>query len=560
MKVKTIWFFFLAYSSLLLSQNLSVKTNHPVYDFLNQLRIKNILPYYDDVVLPLTRENVYTKLLQAKASESLLSEIDKKKLNLFLKYFPLKRITNRTFFDDPSSTFKDHFFSPNENYAYVYQDSAISFSIAPIVTEKNILLRDTNSKERFSSLITYGTSASLEYSDWFAAYFEVLNGFQSGDRTAAITDQRVKQSFSFNKTGLNYFDQTSGYITLKKSIFKVQLGRERVLWGVNRFDQMILNQTPQTFDFIKFDITYKNLSYRFLHGWLVQPTTTTYIDSLRYDVKNRNPKYIATSRFGYQPFSNLSFGLGQTIIYANRPLELAYLNPFLFWESAQRSLNDLDNSFLQFDSRYRPLIGVELNGTITLDDLNFEFLKKGMWNSAGNRLAWQMGFSLTNPFLPERLVVFADYVQIRPYTYSHPNGGEALTYTNNGFPLGLDLEPNTTMTSFKAIYDLTEKLSVSALFRTILHGENVLDDNGILIRNVGGSTFLSYRKYFFTDVPTVGLLDGQRVTTNLYELTLHFQYSYNLNFVFQSDYQTYSKFNKDEKTFSSSLQFNYNFY
>jgi len=557
MSHKNIWVLFLMFSVLTFSQNLSVQSKHPVYDFLNQLRVKNILPWYNDVVLPLAREEIFNQLQKVKDSTALLSSSDKRKLDLFLHYFQAKRKTNNTFFCNDSSSLTKHFFSDEENYAYSYQDSLITFSIAPIVTAKNIFLDEANDKARSAFLVTYGGALSLEYSDWFAAYVEAWNGFQSGDRRAATTDLRVRESFSFNNTGLNYFDHTSGYATLKKDIFKLQIGRERVLWGVDRYNQSILNETPQNFDFVKFDISYKRFSYKYLHGWLVQPATTEFVDSLRYNVRTRNPKYIVTSRLGYQPFSNFSLGVGQTIIYANRPLELAYLNPFLLWESAQRSLNDLDNSFLHFDSQYRPLSGLEVNGTFTFDDINFNFLKKDRWNSIGNRFAWQMGFAATAPLLIERLTLYGDYVQIRPYTYSHPNGGEVLTYTNNGFPLGLDLQPNTAMASLRAVYDLNERLSSSFFFRHIIHGDNIVNGKGELIKNVGGSIFLSTR-YF--DSPVALFLDGVKVTTNFYEITFRYFFSYNINIVWQAEYSTYVKRNEDKRIFNTSLQVNYNFY
>lgn len=558
MGTKNIWFFFLMFSTVTFSQNLSVNSNHPVYDFLNQLRVKNILTKYDDVVLPLTRGEVHAELQKAKDSLHLLSESDKEKLIYFLQYFPSARKANNSFWGGDSLTLKQHFFSNRENFAYLNHDSLFSFTFAPIVTTKNILLSNSNEKGLSSFLVTYGGAFSIEYDDWFACYLEAWNGFHAGDRSASKTDQRVNQSFSFNHTELNYFDQTSGYVTVKKNIFKLQIGRERILWGVNHFNQSVLNVTPQMFDFVKFDISYKQFSYKFLHGWLVQPPTTVYVDSLRYDVKSQNPKYIVTSRFGYQPFNNLSMGIGQTIIYGNRPVELAYLNPFLLWESAQRSLNDLDNSFLHFDARYRPLNGLEFNGTFTFDDINFNFLKKDKWNSAGNRIAWQLGFAAAVPSISERLMVYGDYIQIRPYTYSHPNGGEALTYTNNGFPLGLNIEPNTSAASFKVIYDFTDRLSASFLFSQSIHGDNILDINGDLIKNVGGSILLSYRKY--TDSPEAPLLDGEKVRTNLFELTIRFLLSYNLNIVLNGEYSTHAKMNNEKKYFLSSLQINYNFY
>ncbi|PIW99577.1 MAG: hypothetical protein COZ80_04690, partial [Ignavibacteria bacterium CG_4_8_14_3_um_filter_37_9] len=231
MGTKNIWFFCLVFSTFTFSQNLSVNPKHPVYDFLNQLRIKNILSWYDDAILPLTRGEVFIQLQKAKDSTAMMSENDKGRLHLFLQFFPSSRKSNNSFFYNNSYGLGEHFFSWKENYAYSYQDSLLSFSIAPLVTTKNIFLKKTAEQLHSAFLITYGGAFSLEYGDWFAAYLEVWNGYQGGDKKASMTDQRVRQSFSVNHTGINYFDQTTGYVTLKKDIFKLQIGRERILWG-----------------------------------------------------------------------------------------------------------------------------------------------------------------------------------------------------------------------------------------------------------------------------------------------------------------------------------------
>ena len=70
-------------------------------------------------------------------------------------------------------------------------------------------------------------------------------------------------------------------------------------------------------------------------------------------------------------------------------------------------------------------------------------------------------------------------------------------------------------------------------------------DYGNLVKNVGGSILLSYRKD--TDPPVANFLDGEKVTTNLYELTFRYLLSYNLNIVFRGEYSTYTKIKNDKK-------------
>ncbi len=102
--------------------------------------------------------------------------------------------------------------------------------------------------------------------------------------------QELKQSFTFNNTKIDFFDGTKGYLRFQKGIISAELGRERILWGQSYINRMILSNNPQLFDFVRFDLHYKSLSYNFLHGWLVQPSTIVYSDSLVGNIKNKGIK------------------------------------------------------------------------------------------------------------------------------------------------------------------------------------------------------------------------------------------------------------------------------
>jgi len=91
----------------------------------------------------------------------------------------------------------------------------------------------------------------------------------------------------------------------------------------------------------------------------------------------------------------------------------------------------------------------------------------------------------------------------------------------------------------------------------MIHGDNILDKGGNVIRNVGGSIFLSTR---FFDPQVANFLDGEKVITDSYKMNLRYLVSYNLNIVLEGDYIRVAKVNNRSTTFFSSLQVNYNFY
>ena len=234
-------------------------------------------------------------------------------------------------------------------------------------------------------------------------------------------------------------------------------------------------------------------------------------------------KYIAFSRFGLN-IDNFNCGIGQIIIYSKRPFDFAYLNPFLFWESAQRSLNDLDNSFLSFDLTYSLISGAELNGSLMLDDFNFSKLVKN-WDNIQNRYAFTSGVGLTYPLLPRNMFFAFEYNQVRPYMYSHPGGGESLTYTNNGYLLGLPILPNSIQLNFQLSYKFSKNLDMRLDYFYNLHGNNITDSLGNVLRNVGGDVLKNINWF---SSPIAPLLDGELVKTQSLSLNIAFEPVYYL--------------------------------
>lgn len=532
---------FIFFLLLILLVNISVAQNindipeSPINDYFKSLKIQGILPEYDDIVLPLSIKKINYLIEKIDRKRDELSSLDFEKLSLFKKrYSYLNDSYDETIsvFGVRGSSFSDFFHSDYPVYFYDYRDSLFLFTLNPLLSYRNLTdFRDH--KQPFSaSLFGYGGEVSLSYSDWLGIKFNAWNGALIGNRETASLDSRVAQSYTFNtihfnSPQLNYFDGTEGYLFIEKDIYSFQFGRERLLWGSGVINKTVLDKTPPIFDFLKFNLSYKRVTFDFLHGWLVEKPYSIYIDSTKDYGKTKASKYIAISRFGYKPFDNLFLGVTQSIIYSNRPFEAAYLTPFLFWESAQRSMNDMDNSFLGFDVRYFPVKGALISSSITFDDINFDYWLKGEWETSNNGVVIQLGTHLTRPILPDFLELKLEYLHIRPYTYSHYGFETALSYTNNGYLLGADVQPNSIMYSLLVDFFVTSKLLFRFGLDYMKHGKNSYDSTGIMIKNVGGDVFRSTNSltgYFSR------LLDGELEIENKFKLLINYDYSYNLKF------------------------------
>ncbi len=547
-----VWF-----SSLItpvFSQSDNIPVGDPVYNFLKRMQVQGIITNYDDSILPLTRKQIIDFLNIVDHNRELLDEVDFNYLSILKKTYYLNHNSVLIFNDFPGHFF-NNLLSDSLKHLYQYKDSNYTFIINPVLRYKYIY---DNELKNNSGLFEFGGEVIGGYHDWLGFYVYGTNGIQSGDRNVALADKRVRHSYTFTNTGRNNFDYTLGYINIVKDQFQIEAGREELLWGNGYINKMIISNNAQPFDFLKFRMGYKSLNYTFLHAWLVQKPFEIPIDKNYGNFKSKNSKYLAISRLQFKPGSQFQMSASQLIIYSNRPLELSYLNPFLFWESAQRSLNDLDNSFLALESRINPIKGVEFSASILFDDINFDKIFKGKWSTINNGSGWQIGAFITNPLTWKRLSIKIDYMQFRPFLFTHPGLPGALTYTNNGELIGADLQPNSTRISIESNFRATSRLNMSLGFQYTLHGKNVMDKDGNLIFNVGGDVFQPAR---VDDPEFIYLLSGdlQKDMKLYYEAEYQFLLGYYL--VFHISYARESENSVSQKdiiNFWSQFKFSFN--
>jgi hypothetical protein len=188
------------------------------------------------------------------------------------------------------------------------------------------------------------------------------------------------------------------------------------------------------------------------------------------------------------------------------------------------------------------------------DDILFSVLFKGEFDKVNNRSAWQVGLMLTNPVLPTNLNLKIEYLQIRPYTFSHPDIGEALTYTNNSYILGANIQPNSTALSAELNYLMNGNWQFQISYAHILHGNNYYDENGNLIKNVGGNIFENLNLYSSFVAP---LLDGNLEKIDNFSLKIQNEILYGiyLNLIFNSSFINTSSSSNSHYSILSQLRF-----
>ena len=303
----------------------------------------------------------------------------------------------------------------------------------------------------------------------------------------------------------------------------VQLGREDVTLGYGYGSKLILSGDNPAMDFIKFNFDYGIISYTSLHA-----STVGYFSADR----NQNyTKYFAHNHLKLK-FNNLfDIGIGETMIYSGRGIELGYLSPIGFYKFIEMEIQDRDNGNLYFDLQTKFVKNLELQATFLLDENILSNL--GDLEKFTNKTAYQVGAFWYQPLNINDLSLILEYTRIRPYVYTHFDIKN--NYTAFGANLGHRIGPNADELMIRTNYNFNEWLRGTLEYRYQRKGNNIYADDGTLIKNVGGDIALTHGYVLPTD--RAYFLDGERVNTNFFSAGFRFEpirdfifdISYNIN-------------------------------
>lgn len=534
------------------AQEFSVPVHNPVYSYLFSGMLKGFLPEYDHYKIPLTFSRINTLLDSLYYREIRTTGNENTSTVEYIRYMRSNNGKTLSLFTEPEEA--SHFiFSDSAGMLYSYQDSLVRFSFDIVGDFSYNYGENQNQFSGNSFLMSYGAKAQLQAGEKLAFSLAALNGNTYGNREIAAMDTRVKNSFTFNSTGINNFDHTSGYIRYSGTYGTIFAGKEKLLVGASPVSKSILGKEKPDFPMISYEFQYKAASILFFHGWLANPLTTIKFDTTTVE-KIKPAKYMSYARFGFSVNPSLRIGLSQIIIYAYRQPELAYMIPFLFWESSQRSMNDPDNGYLLFDFFYRPMNGVGISGEILVDDLNFDAYGTEGFNSIQNQTMFRMSLTFADFLNLQNTILGLEATVIRPYTFSHPGYKDALNFTNNGVPLGDNLNPNSI--AYALLFEWFPNYNFQSDFRLMYsaRGRNHIDGYGNLHRNVGGDIHTSYN--YFTP-KSQELLGGERENSISAEVSLKYRLSYRLQFEYfgRVTNREYKGLNKNE--FFTGFSLNY---
>jgi hypothetical protein len=497
------------------AQHDNVPLDHDVYLFLKEMKVKGVIKGINDDNPVLSRYEIQKHLVTLNDSINELSTNEKRFLKKYQDEFyddKADSLNTFQFFGAGSGFSSDYsdFFSDKIKHTYSYRDNNASYYLE--ILGRALQGQQFNPFVNNSTLFDIGfrfrgtVFAKLGYS------LTAQKGGIAGSQDLAPTfDPRLNYNFKYYERfeNIGNYDFAEGYLRFYSEPadnmnLSFQIGREKLKLGYGYGSKLVLSGDHPVLDFIKMDFNYGVFSFTSLHA--------STIGEFHFDRELNYTKHFAYNRFKLS-FDNLfDIGFGESIIYSGRGIDLAYLNPFVFYKYVEMSLQDRDNGlvFLDFQSNF--LKNFEFQAAFFLDENILSHLQK--LDLFSNKTAYQIGAFWYSPFSLNDLSIVLEYTRIRPYVYSHTNLKNS--YTSHSQNLGHRIGPNADEIHASISYNINEKMRVNFEFQHVRAGENIYDGQGNLIFNAGGDFMLGHRELI--DAKYINFLDGERINQNIFSI------------------------------------------
>ncbi|MFN8361880.1 MAG: hypothetical protein U0264_18390 [Candidatus Kapaibacterium sp.] len=492
----------------------NVQVVHPVYQFLLHAETRGLLEHFTLSSLPLQRSEIMNALRQIRSHEKELLSSELSTLALYEREFELqKRGTAVMIYSKTDSTqlFSERLVSNDEKMLYRYADTAHSVRAYLIGGGDMLFQKQGDSTMKNVAKAQGGFRVFGTLSNCFGYYIQVTNGtVLSGERALALEDPRIRQNIKFTTLDSD-FDFTESHVQFQQDWFLASVGREVRLHGAGFFQRSLLSNTSPPIDAFSVAAKFQNVEYKFIHGSLLG----VQLDSSGRPVPTFGhwaevgaflqlpPKYVAIHQLTFKPTWG-EFGLWESLIYSNRGIDVAYLNPLSFLKSVEHSLRDRDNSAIGAWASVRPFKNLQIKGSYFLDDLVFSLIGTDYWS---NKAAFNIGAQYSTPLGIDAAL---EYAKVFPYTFSHFNVQNATT--NDGLQMLGYLAPNSDEVSLHLNWWRGNRYPFSLIIASRRHGDNIMgkaaDGSDSTLVNVGGSVLLANR--YGIDSANAPFLAGQR--------------------------------------------------
>lgn len=445
------------------AQNIPVSLSYTkVYDFIDELIMDGVVTN-QTAIRPYTRNQIADMLTQAQRADSLLSNRQQNELKFYLNEFALENdlmVDNFVQYTD-RRTFSLSLADPQ--FSYKSLNNMFKMRIRPILGGDVMLSKKGAIIQRWwgaeiqmdiakhlsiwGSLRDNSWNGNWLNTDYFPSDYARINGarihYGASQQTPALS----------NIPGVQYkeatyggdFSDSKGGINLYSWWGSIGIQRENIRWGDSYHSSNILSGRNPAVPMITLQLTpCKWFQFDYFHAWLV----SNVLDSTYYYLENTTNgnaslknyrsynKFMAANMFTFTPIKHLSISLGNSIVYAEQSLQVAYLIPIAFYKSLDHLLTkgvrtQNQNSQVFASISVRPVNHLQLYGSFFLDEVKFSRFK--LSEPENNPISYLVGFNWSG-WPIDGLSLKGEFM--RSYIACYTHSIDVLTWASNSYNMG----------------------------------------------------------------------------------------------------------------------------
>lgn len=445
------------------AQNIPVSLSYTkVYDFIDELIMDGVVTN-QTAIRPYTRNQIADMLTQAQRADSLLSNRQQNELKFYLNEFALENdlmVDNFVQYTD-HRTFSLSLADPQ--FSYKSLNNMFKMRIRPILGGDVMLSKKGAIIQRWwgaeiqmdiakhlsiwGSLRDNSWNGNWLNTDYFPSDYARINGarihYGASQQTPALS----------NIPGVQYkeatyggdFSDSKGGINLYSWWGSIGIQRENIRWGDSYHSSNILSGRNPAVPMITLQLTpCKWFQFDYFHAWLVSnvlDSTYYYLENTtngNASLKNYRPynKFMAANMFTFTPIKHLSISLGNSIVYAEQSLQVAYLIPIAFYKSLDHLLTkgvrtQNQNSQVFASISVRPINHLQLYGSFFLDEVKFSRFK--LSEPENNPISYLVGFNWSG-WPIDGLSLKGEFM--RSYIACYTHSIDVLTWASNSYNMG----------------------------------------------------------------------------------------------------------------------------
>jgi hypothetical protein len=483
--------------------------SHRVYPFLERMELQGLISGAHLGARPLTRARVAELLLTVKKSDATLSPADREEFRCLLDEFrPDMPGSDGALAEDKGPVdhipgFLSDFLYHNRRNLWSARGENYSLYLDPVIVRSaKIESLKTSAKDDRTYISGNGFTTRGTVGEHLGFFIDVRDSKEWGSRyyTPDTSTTMPGRGFVSFKGDRAEFDETNASLTYTSGPFVIQYGRGKNIWGHGERGTLGLSGFAAPYDQFKFETEFWRLRYTFIAAELAQypPIAQFYYNTFPSDSVTVQKRYSA-HRLDIDLTRRVNVGLYEAVVYGGR-WDLDYLNPVMFLRSAEHSNDDHDNAIMGLDFRILAHRSVSVYGELLIDDITTGKLGTDWY---GNKLGYQLGTLLTEPFRLRDMDARIEYTRVKPWVYTHTF--PINTYSQYGSTLGYPTGPNSDELSLEIRKRFSRRLHASLLWLRYRHGSN---PPGV---NLGGDIF---HGHYQGDTITSTFLNGIRERRN----------------------------------------------